>query len=146
MIMRTLFSTLIFTLGATTVLAQPHDRDPLSRALFAPELVMRHQHQLQLTPDQSDQIKAALQAARSEFTGLEWDLQESMQTMLRLLHEPRVDEDAAITHLDMILDLERAIKRNQLSLVIRMKNLLTPEQQAKLRQMKQQQEARAERH
>ena len=53
--------------------------------------------------------------------------------MLRLLHEPRVDGDAAIRHLNVILDLERAIKRNQLSLAIGMKNLLTPEQQAKLR-------------
>jgi len=49
-----------------------------------------------------------------------------------LVDGPRIDEGQALDQLEKILDLERQIKRAQLTLMIRIKNTLTPEQQKKL--------------
>jgi hypothetical protein len=46
-----------------------------------------------------------------------------------------VDESALHQQLDKILDLEREAKHLHIGLVVSIKNLLTPEQQAKLREI-----------
>jgi Spy/CpxP family protein refolding chaperone len=43
-----------------------------------------------------------------------------------------VDETAVLDEVDRILNLEREIKRAQVGLMVRIKNTLTPQQQAKL--------------
>jgi Spy/CpxP family protein refolding chaperone len=43
-----------------------------------------------------------------------------------------VDEAAVLDEVDRILNMEREIKRAQISLMVRIKNTLTPEQQKKL--------------
>ena len=40
-----------------------------------------------------------------------------------------------LTQLDKVLDAERTIKRNQIQLMVRIKNRLTSDQQAKLKQV-----------
>jgi Spy/CpxP family protein refolding chaperone len=47
-----------------------------------------------------------------------------------------VDEAAVLAQVDKILALERDVKRTQLSLVVRIKNLLTEPQQAKLNELR----------
>jgi hypothetical protein len=47
-----------------------------------------------------------------------------------------VNEQLALSQLDKILDGEREIKRAHMELAIRIKNKLTPDQQAKLQSMK----------
>ena len=49
-----------------------------------------------------------------------------------LLSTARVDEGAALEIARAMMDLESKIKRRHLSLAIRIKNLLSAEQQAKL--------------
>jgi Spy/CpxP family protein refolding chaperone len=52
--------------------------------------------------------------------------------MGRLLANSQVDEAQVLEQADRILGLERDIKRAQISLMVRIKNTLTPAQQAKL--------------
>ena len=52
--------------------------------------------------------------------------------MVRLLQEGSVDETKVLAQADRILALEREIKRTQISLLVRIRNVLTPAQQAKL--------------
>jgi Spy/CpxP family protein refolding chaperone len=47
-----------------------------------------------------------------------------------------VDEAAVLDEVDRILNLEREIKKAQISLMVRIKNMLTPQQQAKLAQIR----------
>jgi len=54
----------------------------------------------------------------------------------RLLQATSVDEAQVLDQVDQILNTERDLKKTQLSLMIRIKNTLTPEQQAKLSQMR----------
>ncbi len=53
-----------------------------------------------------------------------------------LVKQERIDEQSVLAELDKILDLEREIKRAQISLVVKIKNTLTPEQQARLQELK----------
>jgi Spy/CpxP family protein refolding chaperone len=110
--------------------------DPLGESLFPPELVMQHQQAIGLSEEQKNLIKAEVQKAQARFTELQWQLQSESETMVALVKGPRIDEQQALTQLDKILNLEREIKRTHFTLVVRIKNSLTPEQQARLREIK----------
>ncbi|MEW5835618.1 MAG: hypothetical protein ACOZJZ_01415 [Pseudomonadota bacterium] len=52
------------------------------------------------------------------------------------LKQDRVDEQQAIAQLDQVLAAEREIKRAHVGLAVWLKNMLTPEQQHKLRELR----------
>ncbi len=122
---------------------QPGPGDPIGEQLFPPEMIMQNQQAIQLTDDQRAFVKGEIQKAQSKFTDLQWQLQSEVETMSSLLKENKVDEQQVLAQLDKVLNLERDIKRTQISLVVRIKNELTPSQQATLRKIKEkmQQEA-----
>ena len=115
---------------------QPPQPDPIGENLFPPELVMQYQQAIGLSEEQRNLIKAEVQKAQAHFTDLQWQLQSETETMASLLRAPRADEQQVLAQLDKILNLEREIKRTQITLVVRIKNSLTPEQQARLRELK----------
>ena len=108
-----------------------HD-DPLGKYFFPPELVMKHQRALGLTTEQKETMKAAVQTAQTTFTDAQWELQDAMQSMGELVNKNQIDEAQVLDQLEEILNLERQIKRAQLTLMVRIKNTLTEEQQKKL--------------
>ena len=114
----------------------PPPPDPIGENLFPPELVMQYQQAIGLSEEQRNLIKAEIQKAQAHFTDLQWQLQSETETMASLLKEPKADEQQVLAQLDKILNLEREIKRTQITLVVRIKNSLTPEQQARLRELK----------
>ena len=59
-------------------------------------------------------------------------MQAEAGKLTELLRQPRVDEAAALAQVDKVLGMEREVKRAQISLLIQIKNLLTPAQQQKL--------------
>lgn len=132
------FGLLILTglllLAGTSLLAQQPapPMDPMGANLFPPDLVMQHQQAIGLSEDQRNTIKGEIQAAQTRFTDLQWQLQSEMETMVSLVRQGRVDEQRALAQLDKVMTLEREIKRTHMALLIRVKNSLTPEQQAKL--------------
>jgi Spy/CpxP family protein refolding chaperone len=97
---------------------------------------MQHQQAIELNDEQRNFIKGEIHNAQVRFTELQWQLQNEMETMASLVKQGRVDEQRTLTQLDKIVGLEREIKRTQLALLIRVKNTLTPEQQAKLQAMR----------
>ena len=48
----------------------------------------------------------------------------------------RVDLDRALDQMDAVLDLEGEIKEAHLEMLVRIKNLLTPEQQRRLEELR----------
>jgi len=129
---------LLFAAGAAPAQQppQPPQPDPIGENLFPPELVMQYQQAIGLSEEQRDLIKAEIQKAQARFTDLQWQLQGEAETMASLLKSPRADEQQVLAQLDKILNVEREIKRAQITLVVRIKNILTPEQQARLRELK----------
>ncbi len=133
-----LFATLL--LAAGPVFAQrgqpPPGPDPIGENLFPPELIMAHQEAIGLRPEQKSYIREEIRKAQGQFTDLQWQLQDSMEALGSLLKPNTVDEPAVLAQLDKVLATEREIKRAQISLMVRIKNKLTPEQQARLRELR----------
>jgi Spy/CpxP family protein refolding chaperone len=130
-------------LSVTFVSAQqPHppqpmpDNDPLAQFIFPPELVMGHQREIGLTDEQKTYLRGEVQRVTLRFTELQWQLQDGMEGLASVMKEGSVNEQLALAQLDKILATEQEIKHLHIGLAIRIKNKLTPEQQAKLQDIK----------
>ncbi len=131
----------LFTAGAAR--AQQPDQDPIGQSFFAPELVIQHQEAIGLGAEQKEYFKSEIRQAQLKFTELQWKLQDEitelqwklqdeMEKMVTLARQPHVDEQQLLAQLEKVLAAEREIKREQVTLLVRIKNKLTPEQQGKL--------------
>jgi Spy/CpxP family protein refolding chaperone len=127
---------LLLLLAASSAHAQQPDRDPIGQSFFAPELVIQNQEAIGLNDEQKSYLKAEIRAAQLKFTELQWKLQDEMEKMIALVKQPRVEEKDAVAQLEKVLALEREIKRAQVTLLVRIKNKLTPDQQAKLAEIR----------
>ena len=107
--------------------------DPFAGNLFPPELIMQNQAALSLTEQQRTAMMAEIQRTQNQAAGIQWRLQANMERLGTIMHQPRVDESQALVQLDSVLALEREMKRTQITLLVRLKNQLTAEQQAFLR-------------
>ena len=127
-----LAACLLALLAPAWTRAQQPDQDPIGRSFFPPELVMQHQEELGLTAEQKTSLKTEIRQAQLKFTETQWKLQDEMEKLVALVKQPRVDETEALAQLERVLNAEREIKRAQITLLIHIKNTLTPDQQAKL--------------
>lgn len=123
--------------AAPTPTPQPGQGDPFGRLLYPPEMVMQHQGELGLTDAQRSAIQKEAIAAQTKFMEMQWTMSAEMEKMVNLLNATPVDEAQALTQLDRILAAEHDVKKAQMGLLIRIKNTLTRDQQAKLDRMRQ---------
>ncbi len=138
---RTLKATAVLFLLATcgwtlAVRADGPGDDPIARAVFPPELVMKYAQEIHLDERQRAAVKEEVQKAQAKATDAQFDLQEESQKLVRLLQARPVDEAAVLAQVDKVLALERQVKRTQIQLVVRIKNLLTEAQQARLAELR----------
>jgi Spy/CpxP family protein refolding chaperone len=110
--------------------------DEWGRSFFPPELVMQHQSEIGLQDSQRATLTSAIQQAQAKFMDTQWKMSAESEKMGRLLQGTQVDEAQVLAEVDRILDLEREIKKAQISLMVRIKNTLTPQQQAKLAEIR----------
>jgi Spy/CpxP family protein refolding chaperone len=122
----------VFLFAASAISAQQPDQDPIGQSFFAPELVIQHQEAIGLSAEQRDYFKTEIRQAQLKFTELPWKLQDEMEKLVTLAKQPHVDEQQAVTQLEKVLAAERVIEREQVTLLVRIKNKLTREQQGKL--------------
>ena len=127
-------------LGQAQQLPQAHipAQDPLIQNFFPPELVIQNQTAIGLTDEQRSFFRTEIRDAQTKFTDLQWKLQDEAEKMMALVKQPHVDEQQAVAQLEKVLAVEREIKRGQVAFLIRLKNKLTPEQQAKLEDIRSQ--------
>jgi len=118
----------------------PPDRanadDPIGQRLFPPNLVLERSEEIGLQDAQRRAIREEAEKASARFTHLQLDLQEETGKLLKLLDGRTVEEARALEQADRVMGLEREIKRTHLGLLIRIKNMLTPEQQARLSEIR----------
>jgi Spy/CpxP family protein refolding chaperone len=115
--------------------AQP-GLDALGRNFYPPEMIMRNQEALQLTDEQQAYFKTEMRKAQTNFTELQWKLEDEAEKLMTLSKSQRLDEQAILAQLEKVLNAEREVKRAQISLLVRLKNKLTPAQQAILNNMR----------
>src|SRR5437868_3415400 len=134
---RKLFALIAFLfLTAIAARAQQPANDPIGEAFFPPELVMQHQQSIGLTDQQKTFLKTELRKAQTRFTELQWQLSDESEKLVTLVKQEPADEPAVLAQLDKVLNAEREIKRTQLSLAIQIRNNLTPEQRARLTELR----------
>ena len=137
---RSLFAV-ILALGALIALAAPvraqaKGDDAFARAMFDPQLVLRHAQEIGLTAAQRKTIFEELKAAQSALAPMQVDMSQRALELQEQVEAPRVDEAKALAMVDQVLKIENEVKKRQVTLIVRVKNLLTPEQQAKLRALR----------
>jgi len=120
------------TTAALAENAEAPKDDPFARYLYPPDRVMSHAMEIGLEDAQKTSIKIEVQKAQSKFLDLQFEMQGESEKMVRLLQEKPVNETSVLAEVDRILGLEKEIKKAQISLLVRIKNTLTPAQQAKL--------------
>ena len=111
-------------------------KDPMQEFFFPPDLVMRYQNEIQLKKEQKELIIGVVEEAQKTFNRLQWDLQNEMTALQKLLAESLINGTKVLEQLDKVLDQERMIKKAQITLMIRVKNALTDDQKEKLNAMK----------
>jgi Spy/CpxP family protein refolding chaperone len=109
--------------------------DPLAGAFFPPEVVLMAGDQIALTQDQREAFRAHVEKTQPRSNELAERLTRETAALSTLARQERVDEAALIAQLDKVLDAERDLKHLHIGLLAWIKNFLTPEQQAKLKEI-----------
>jgi len=113
--------------------AQDHfQEDPFASVLFTPEEIMQHGRAIGLNDEQRDAATRLIEELQGRVVGLQWRLLDETESVREAMEGPRVDVDLAMDRFRRALDTETAIKRAHLELLIRLKNLLSPQQQDQL--------------
>jgi Spy/CpxP family protein refolding chaperone len=114
--------------------AEQHDM--FAQHLFPPEMIMQRQSEIGLRDAQRDQIRSELQKAQSTMNDAQWRIAAESEKMQKLLQEGTVDEARVLAQVDSILAIEREVKRAHIALLVRIRNVLTPEQRNRLSQLR----------
>ena len=109
--------------------------DPLEQHFVPPEVIMQHQGELGITDSQREQIKQRVSQAQVRFTELQWDLQAHVEGLSELLADLAAEESRVLEQLDKVLATEGQIKRAQVSMLMGLRKVLTPEQLAEARKL-----------
>jgi Spy/CpxP family protein refolding chaperone len=135
--MKRAFAFAVFLVAISANAQQPpSDDDPIGRQLFPPDLIMAQSQKLGLDEKQRATVKTEVQKAQAKFFDLQWEAREASEAMAKMLQQTPIDETRVLAQADKVMGLERDIKKIHLSLLIRIKNALTPEQIAQLTQLR----------
>jgi len=118
---------LLFAAGANAQ-GMGAQKDVFKGKLFPPNIILEHQDELDLTKDQYTAIKAAVVEVQTSVAEHEWDMREAYQQALLQLDESPVNEDEVLASVQKVLQAENNVKQLQMTMLIRLRNLLTDEQ------------------
>jgi Spy/CpxP family protein refolding chaperone len=114
----------------------PHRDDFMDRVLFPPDVILEHRTQIGLTDDQLAKIKQTLGETHARVVDLQVDMKLAGEDFKTVLLEYPVDEGRALQAAEGLMARELEMKRIHLSLLIRLKNLLTEEQVRQLESLR----------
>jgi len=109
---------------------QGAQKDVFKGKLFAPNIILEHQDELGLSKEQFTSIRAAVVEVQGNVAEHEWDLREAYLKVLSDLDDSPVDEDKVLANVQAALLAENEVKKLQVTMLIRLRNLLTDEQVA----------------
>ena len=123
----------------------PARPDPIGRMLFQPELIMEYSNQLELSDQQQDTLKTELKNAQAAIFDHKWQLNEESKKLRTILQASPIDEDQMLAQSDKVMQLEHQIKQVHLTLLARLKNMLSEQQIRMLRDLRQKERAKRNR-
>ena len=119
---------LLVIAGLMVGTASAEEKDVFKGKLFAPNIILEHREALQLSKDQFTAIRAAVVEVQSGVAEHEWDMQEAYQALMAELDYAPIDEDKVLEHADKALLAENQVKKKQMAMLVRLKNLLSADQ------------------
>jgi len=118
--------------AAATALAE----DPIFVSLYPPELIMQHRRAIGLNDEQRDAISRLIADLQGRVLAMQWELLDEIEDLAAITEGRRVDLDRAIDQMGDVLEKEKEIKQAHLEMLVRIKNLLTSEQQVMLDELR----------
>jgi Spy/CpxP family protein refolding chaperone len=103
---------------------------------FAPELVLKHAREIGLTSQQRSAITKDIGRVTGDTTELQLRMVEGFGAVEDLAAADPVDEKALLGAIHEVLGAELEVKEAHMGLLIRLRNLLTPEQREKLTRLR----------
>lgn len=116
--------------------SRPPGGDKIGRAFFPPELLMRNQKAIDLTPSQQSAIQNEMRIALPRFTELQWQLSAEEEALDALVRAESPDERKILAQFDKVMLAESELKRVRFALLVKLKALLTAQQRQKLEELK----------
>ena len=120
--------TLLLGIGIAAGAQAQQKGDPFKGKLFPPNVILENQAELDLSKEQFTKIRAAVVDVQANVAEHEWDLREAYMKIMAELDKTPVDEDGVLEHIDAALRAENQVKKLQVAMLVRLKNLLTPQQ------------------
>lgn len=109
--------------------------NPFSQHLYPPELIMQNQSRLRITEAQRNAILQEIYKVQATAAQVQWRVAEESEKLNQLLERDAAEAEV-ISQAERMMTWEIAVKRAQLSMLIRVRNLLTPEQRGMLRDLR----------
>ena len=124
---------LLLILALTLVLAGPagaqgQKGDVFKGKLFPPNVILEHQAELDLSKEQFTAIRKAVVEVQANVAEHEWDVREAYLKIMAELDKSPIDEATVLEHANAALLAENKVKKEQMAMLIRLRNLLTDEQ------------------
>jgi Spy/CpxP family protein refolding chaperone len=133
---KTLLALLALLLAFAPPAGAEGDDPAFMKNFFAPELVLKHAREIDLSKAQ----RAALTKDIGQVTGATTELQLSMIDGFGAVEElsaaDPVNERALLEAIHDVLMTEMRVKEAHMGLLVRVRNLLTPEQREKLKKLR----------
>ncbi len=93
---------------------------------------MRHYQEIDLTDDQQKTIRAEMKKVQNALFDRQWELEKATGALEKLVSRDKVKEDDVLAQMDEVMKLEHKIKRTRMAMLVRIRNILTPEQRNRL--------------
>jgi len=117
----------VVSLGMGSAMAE-QPKDVFKGKLFAPNIILENRDALQLSKEQFTAIRAAVVEVQAGVAEHEWDMQEAYQALMLELDKAPIDENKVLEYAGSALLAENQVKKKQMAMLVRLKNLLTAEQ------------------
>lgn len=124
-----------FAVGAA-VAAEPRP-DVFKGKLFPPNVILEHQAELGLSKQQFTEIRKTVVELQGNVAEHEWDVREAYQNIMAELDKSPIDQGRVLEHVGAALRAENEVKKLQVTMLIKLKNLLTEDQVAYLESTRQ---------
>ena len=111
--------------------------DVFKGKLFPPNVILEHQAELALSKQQFTEIRKTVVELQGSIAEHEWDVREAYQNIMAELDQSPIDQDKVLEYVDAALLAENEVKKLQVAMLIKLKNLLTEDQVAYLESTRQ---------
>ncbi|MFT5465285.1 MAG: Spy/CpxP family protein refolding chaperone [Verrucomicrobiales bacterium] len=116
--------------------ASAQHEDPFRDAFFPPDLVIHHAEELGISDADRQRFQDELQSRKEEFEKVGQAHRAASEAMAKTLEAHPVDATVVMEKLDALLSAENEMKRLHVSAMLAVRNQLTPDQIAKIDELK----------